>query len=141
MKLKRNLNLIVESSAVSTGDIAFNLIVFFLVCASTQPSDGRRQVLPRSENQAKQTEQKQNLEVAVDRTGVMINAERIPLADFSSRLKRKLQGKQNEDERIVVIKSSKDVPYHHWISITGQIEAAGGIITMQLEEERQVQVQ
>lgn len=140
MKLRRNCNFLVEPASAATGDIAFNLIVFFLVCASTQPDSGRKQLIPSSESQAKQTEQTQNLEVTLDRNSVSVNTERIPLADFPSRIKRRLQGKSKPEDRIVVVKSSKDVPYHHWISITGAIEEAGGIITLQLEEERQVQV-
>lgn len=140
MKLRRNSNFLIEPASAATGDIAFNLIVFFLVCASTQPDSGRKQMLPRSESQAKQTEQTQNLEVSLDRNSVSVNTERIPLTDFPSRIKRKLQGKAKPEDRIVVVKSTKDVPYHHWIAITGAIEEGGGIITLQLEEERSVQV-
>ncbi|MDB5335089.1 MAG: Biopolymer transport protein ExbD/TolR [Planctomycetaceae bacterium] len=141
MKLRRNNNFLIEPASAATGDIAFNLIVFFLVCASTQPDSGRKQILPRSENQQqKQTEQIQNLEVSLDRNSVSINTEKIPLTDFPSRIKRKLQGKAKPEDRIVVVKSTKDVPYHHWIAITGAIEDGGGIITLQLEEERSIQV-
>jgi biopolymer transport protein ExbD len=140
MKLRRNSNFLIEPASAATGDIAFNLIVFFLVCASTQPDSGRKQILPRSESQQKQTEQTQNLEVSLDRNSVSVNTEKIPLTDFASRIKRKLQGKSKPEDRIVVVKSTKDVPYHHWIAITGAIEEGGGIITLQLEEERSVQV-
>ena len=140
MKLRRHSNFLIEPASAATGDIAFNLIVFFLVCASTQPDSGRKQILPRSESQAKQTEQTQNLEVSLDRNSVSVNTEKIPLTDFPSRIKRKLQGKAKPEDRIVVVKSTKDVPYHHWIAITGAIEEGGGIITLQLEEERNVAV-
>ncbi len=140
MKLRRNNNFLIEPASAATGDIAFNLIVFFLVCASTQPDSGRKQILPRSENQQKQTEQTENLEVSIDRNSVSVNTEKIPLTDFPSRIKRKLQGKAKPEDRIVVVKSTKDVPYHHWIAITGAIEEGGGVITLQLEEERNIQV-
>ena len=140
MRLRRNSNFLIEPASAATGDIAFNLIVFFLVCASTQPDSGRKQAIPRAESQAKQTEQSQNLEVSLDRNSVSVNTERIPLTDFPSRIKRKLQGKPKPEDRIVVVKSTKDVPYHHWIAITGAIEEAGGVITLQLEEERSIQV-
>lgn len=133
--------LLVEPAAVATGDIAFNLIVFFLVCASAAPDSGRKQSIPNSESKAQQTEQIQNLEVTIDRTGIAINAERIPITDFPSRIKRLMQGKTRPEDKIVVVKSDKNTPYHHWIAVTGQIEQAGGIITLQLEEERQVLVQ
>ena len=55
MKVRRSTKLLVEPSAVTTGDIAFNLIVFFLVCASAAPDSGRRQNIPRSETTPQQT--------------------------------------------------------------------------------------
>ncbi|MDG2214745.1 MAG: biopolymer transporter ExbD, partial [Verrucomicrobiota bacterium] len=48
MNLKRT-KLLVEPPASATSDIAFILIVFFLVCASVEPDQGRAQTLPRSE--------------------------------------------------------------------------------------------
>jgi len=48
MRLLRKNNLLVEPPSSATGDIAFNLIVFFLVCASVQPDSGRHQTLPRA---------------------------------------------------------------------------------------------
>lgn len=140
MRLRRNNNLLIEPPSVATGDIAFNLIVFFLVCASTQPDSGKRQMLPNSESQQQQTETVQNLEVSLDRNGVSINAEKIPLPDFPSRMRRQLQNKPREEDRIVVVRSAKDTPYFHWITVTSQIEEAGGIITLQVEEEQQVAV-
>ena len=67
---RRTSKLLVEPAAVATGDIAFNLIVFFLVCASTQPDSGRKQDLPRSEQT--KTEQKN----AEHRTGPDAHADR-----------------------------------------------------------------
>jgi hypothetical protein len=39
---------------------------------------------------------------------------------------------------MVVVKSNKDVPYQHWIHVTGMIEKAGGIVALQIEEDREV---
>ncbi|HCA49107.1 MAG TPA: biopolymer transporter ExbD, partial [Planctomycetaceae bacterium] len=33
-----------------------------------------------------------------------------------------------------------DTPYYHWVTVTEMIESAGGIITIQTEEEQQVVV-
>ena len=38
----------------------------------------------------------------------------------------------------IIVKSKQDVPYHHWLLATSMIEDAGGIITIQREEERKV---
>ena len=140
MKLKRSglSKLMVEPAAVATGDIAFNLVIFFLVCAASADDKGRKQVIPSSQNQTQQAEQTRNLEVTIDRNGIAINAKRIPINDFASRIKRDLQGRTRPEDKIVVVKSDKNTPYQTWITVTGQIEEAGGITTLQIEEEKQV---
>lgn len=138
MRPRRGLSkLLVEPAAVATGDIAFNLIVFFLVCASTQPSTGRRQDLPSSE-QAKQAEQNKNIEVSLTRSETMVtlNGDPMKTAEFPARIARLLAQKPRPEDRVVVVKSAADTPYQHWIRITSQIQDAGGNITIQREEQR-----
>jgi len=137
MKVRRGLSkLLVEPASVATGDIAFNLIVFFLVCASTQPDSGRKQDLPKSES--KQQQQSKNIEVMLARLSQTIDGSTVELIDFRNRLRSRLSGVTRDEDRVVVVKSSPDVPYFRWIEITGLIEEAGGIVTLQLEEERTV---
>lgn len=137
MRLRRNSNLLVEPPASATGDIAFNLIVFFLVCASVQPDSGRKQTLPKADETEEQQES-ENIEVAIKRRAVLINGDAVRDEEFFVRIKAKLDAKPNPDEKVVVVKSDKDAPYRYWITITTQIEGAGGIVTLQLEEEQQV---
>src|SRR6185436_18758265 len=109
MKLERRLGkLLVEPPGVATGDIAFNLIVFFLVCASTQPDSGRKQTLPRSEQTAQAQEEQQNLEVKLTRTAVVINGEVATADQFDSLIATKLRGKARPEDRIIIVKSDKD---------------------------------
>jgi biopolymer transport protein ExbD len=144
MKIPRNTSLLIEPPSVATGDIAFNLLVFFLVCASSQPDAGRRQEIPRSEKQ-KQEQKTKNVEVSIARTRLSIGDEGTTLAettldDLPARLRRLLSGKTKPEERIVVVKSTKDTPYRRWIEITGLIEQAGGTITLQMSDEKEVVV-
>ena len=137
---RRSSNLLVEPPSSATGDIAFNLIVFFLVCASVQPDSGRRQVLPRSEETEQKQEKDKNVEVVVKRQVALVNGDVVPAAQFPARLAALLAGKPRPEDKVVVVKSDDDVPYHFWMTVTSQIEDAGGIITLQIEEEREVQV-
>ncbi|MCA9073223.1 MAG: biopolymer transporter ExbD [Planctomycetaceae bacterium] len=139
MKRNRRQNLLIESPASATGDIAFNLIVFFFVCASVQPDSGRKQTLPKSETVEEQKET-ENLKVDLTRDTVSVNSEAVPINKLKSFMKRKLEGKTTPEDRVVIVQSKKDVPYSHWIKATSLIEDAGGIITLQLEEERTVQL-
>jgi biopolymer transport protein ExbD len=140
---RRGNKLLVEPAAVATGDIAFNLIVFFLVCASTQPSSGRKQDLPSSE-QMKTAEQKtDNIELALTRTKtvVSLNGDPVKMEDLRARLARLLAGKSNPEDKVVVVKTKPDVPYEHWIGVTSLVQDLGGSITIQREEEQTVTVQ
>lgn len=140
MKLRRNTQLLIEPPAVATGDIAFNLIVFFLVCASTAPDSGRKQSIPKSENKTEKEQQSENVEVALSRNYnvVQVNGSPIGMPELRSRLSNLLSSKGRAEDRIVIVKSSQDTPYHHWIKVTEEIEAAGGVITLQVEDERTV---
>jgi biopolymer transport protein ExbD len=130
----------VEPPSTATGDIAFNLIVFFLVCASVQPDSGRRQTLPRSETAGEKMPQAEHVEVLLTRTAVAINGDVIRPDRFVPRLKALLAGKALPEDKVVVVKSKPEVPYHHWIKYTTLIEEAGGIITVLREEEQEVHI-
>ncbi len=140
MRPRRSNNLLIEPPSVATGDIAFNLIVFFLVCASAQPDSGRKQTLPRSEEKAKQEQQSKNVEITLTRTTAAINGDLVPQREVLPRLKTLLSGKSRPEDRVVVVKSRPDTPYLFWIDMTALIEEAGGTVTIQREEERTVQV-
>ena len=125
---------------MTTGDIAFNLIIFFLVCASAAPDSGRKQSIPRSEMTKEQEQKTQHIEVQLTRTTMSVNGDTVPAPDFLPHLKTLLAGKSRPEDRVVIVKSRPDVPYHHWITATSLIEEAGGIITIQREEEREVRI-
>lgn len=131
-----------EPPAVLLVDIAFNLLIFFVVCSSTEPESGRKQDIPGSEAKTAEAAQKtENVDVVVTRSTATINGEPVRPREFVSRLKELLKGRSRPEERIVVVKSSPDTPYDHWIDVTGWIEDAGGVITLQMEESREVSVQ
>jgi biopolymer transport protein ExbD len=138
MRIRRSNKLLVEPPASATGDIAFNLIVFFLVCASVQPDSGRRQSIPRSEQQEEKQEDEKHVEVQIKRNVAMINGTVVADNKFVSNLSNLLKNKPREQDRVVVVKSDKEVEWQQWISVTEMIEQSGGIMTIQTEEEREV---
>lgn len=139
-KRYKKQGVLTEPPAMLLVDIAFNLLLFFVCVASNDPTSGRKQEVPRGENKPGQTGPTQNLEVSLTRGTVSINNALVRPDDFFSRLRSLLAGKTRTEDRIVVVRSSQDTPYGFWIQVTGQIEQAGGIITLQLDEEREVQV-
>ncbi len=139
MRKKRlRLSPMVEPPASATGDIAFNLIVFFLVCASVQPDSGREQSLPRSDQESE--EQTENIQVQLTRNAVMLNGAILSQDDFAIALSRSLKGKSRQEDRVVIVQSKPDTPYSHWVIVTEMIEQADGIVTIQTEEVQQIVV-
>ena len=115
--------------------------MFFLVCASVEPDKGRAQTLPRSEPEKEKEKQSQTLEVELTRNAVILNGNPMTPERFSESIALKLADKARDEDKIVAVKSRKEVAYSHWMDITGIIEDAGGVITLQLEETQTVKVE
>ena len=143
MNIRRQNKLLVEPPALATGDIAFNLIVFFLVCASVQPDTGKIQEIPKAEPNKDKKQQSNNIEVALGKNTVVLNGNPVTFDQIRPRLTSLLSARKRPEDKVVVVKTSKqkDTEYDFWIKVTGEIEAAGGVVTLQLEEERVVQTE
>ncbi len=139
MKLKRG-TMLVDPPACASSDIAFTLIIFFLVCAAVQPETGMSQLLPKTEEKADKREQSQNIEVSITPTGIVLNGNPLQLIEFSQRIAAALKAKTREADRIVVVKSAPETPYPIWIAVSQAIDQAGGIITLELESEKTINV-
>ena len=126
MKLKRG-KMLIDPPASASSDIAFILIIFFLVCAAVQPETGLAQVLPKTEEKKEQQEQSKNIEVSITPTSIVLDAA--------------LQKKTRETDRVVVVKSAPNTPYPIWIRVSQVIEQAGGILTLELESKRTITVE
>lgn len=138
MKIRRDNKLLVEPPTLATGDIAFNLIVFFLVCVSIQPDTGRKQTIPKSEQQPEKKNQSKNIEVAIRKNAVLLAGTPVPLETLEKRIKDLMKTKRNEADKVVVVKSADDTPYEFWVEVTGAIERGDGIVTLELEETQTV---
>ena len=69
-------------------DLAFNLLIFFVVCASSvQEQKGKPQQVPSTQSENKPNEVKpQNVEVLITRTAVSLNGADVPLAQLKTKL-------------------------------------------------------
>ena len=137
MKLQRR-KLLVEPPSSAATDIAFILMIFFLVCASVQPGTGREQTIPSSEEQKNQSLPAKNIEISIASSTIIVNGETTPLHQLRRKLDSLLAGKEKDDDRVVIVKSSPSTQYQHWIKVTSIIEQAKGIITLQLEQQETI---
>jgi biopolymer transport protein ExbD len=126
-------------------DMAFNLLIFFVVLADPSSETGRPQQMPSATNEQQPSEQQaQNIKIDLgdpDRSNPLrLNGEPMTLAELPGKLAILLAGKTKPDEKIVAVASAKDTPYGWWIQVTARIEQAGGVVALQLEEEKEVTV-
>lgn len=140
MKLKRG-TLLIEPPGCASSDIAFTLIIFFLVCAAVQPETGVPQTLPKTEAKAEKRDQSQNLEVSITPSSIVLNGSPLQLPEFATRIAAELKQKSREADRIVVVKSSPDTPYPKWMQVSQVIDKAGGILTLELESKETISVE
>ena len=102
MKIQRR-KLLVEPPSSAATDIAFILMIFFLVCASVQPGTGREQTIPRSEEEENQSQQTQNIEVSISPGAVVVDGEPIPTHRLRRKLEAMLAGREKEEDRVVIV--------------------------------------
>src|SRR3954467_1486813 len=76
-------------------DLAFNLLIFFVVCASSaQEQKGKPQQVPSTQSEAKPSDAKpQNVEVAITRTTVSLNGAVVPLPELRAKVAALLANK------------------------------------------------
>ena len=139
MKLKRG-QLLVDPPSSASSDIAFILIIFFLVCASVQPEDGHDQKLPRAEPQEEEQKQTKNLEVSITPNSIVLNGAPLNESNFPNRIRKELEERKREEDRVVILKSSPQTPYTRWIAVSQIIDQAGGLLTLEVTEEKSIQV-
>ena len=139
MKLKRG-KMLVDPPECASSDIAFTLIIFFLVCAAVQPETGMSQVLPKAEEKSQERDQSKNLEVSITASSIVLNGSPLQLPEFTRRIAAELKTKTRDQDRIVVVKSSPDTPYPAWIGVSRAIDGAGGILTLEVESEKTIQI-
>ncbi|MDB4745312.1 biopolymer transporter ExbD, partial [bacterium] len=110
MKLQRG-KLLVDPPASASSDIAFILIIFFLVCAAVQPETGVAQILPKTEEKKDKQDQSKNLEVSITPTSIVLNGSPLALPEFTQRITAALKQKTRDADRIVTVKSAPNTPY------------------------------
>jgi biopolymer transport protein ExbD len=124
-----------EIPLTSTADVAFLLLVFFLVAASSGTDAGRNLDLPSTEQAQEQKQEQQNLEVTV-KPDVFVVADREieQLDELAAAIRDFLADKTTPEERLVLITSDDSVTYQRWSDAVSAIEQAGGIPAPQIEE-------
>ncbi len=120
-------------------DIAFLLIIFFILATSLMQPKGRRIDMPASsESQSK--EEKKNLTIDVQPSAILFgrseeNMGEVTEEELSLELSKLKLAEKKEEDRMVVVKTGKGVPYSQFFKVMTAVSRAGGMATLLQEEE------
>jgi len=123
MHLNRRQKSDPEIPTSSMADIAFLLIVFFLVTTTMNQDKGIGMQLPPA-GESKKIQKKNICNIWVNESGqILINLEdEVPL----SRLRANIQQRLAANEKLIVsLKASEETPYESFISVLDEIKLAG----------------
>ncbi len=112
-------------------DIAFLLLIFFILTTTMVKTAGSRLTIPAGVHDPSRAEEKQlivNLKAAEIYYGE--RAERLTLDEFRARLLSEGLLAREASRRIVVLDSTGDVPYEHYFQVVATIAKAGGVVAL-----------
>ncbi len=133
MKFKRR-KLEVIPPYVAMADIAFNLVLFFLILAKTQ-DDSHIQWTPVKDVGAKQV-LNAKVSITVDRDNkVYLNGQQIGIREMADRVGQEL-GDKPVNERTVLLKIDKNTLAATFEPIMEAVSQAGGEVVHVIEEEQ-----
>ena len=87
---------------ISLADIAWQIIIFFLLAATFAKNDSLNLELPGASSDRSKSAAP-NVTVQAGETALLVNGERIAFESLEGRIKQMLAGKKSETERAVVV--------------------------------------
>jgi biopolymer transport protein ExbD len=132
---QRRGRILTDSNLVSMGDIAFQLIVFFMVAATFARSMSMNVELPSGDDDAVQDDGK-SITVQAGASAIAINEQPVELPQLEERLAVMLKDRAEGVDRVVVLVTSDDIPFQRHAAIMHTIRRAGGVVAVMYEEEQ-----
>lgn len=122
MKIKRTLQATSEMNMASSSDIAFLLIIFFLVTSSFIFKDGLPLILPDKSKRPKVVENKDITTIVVKENDIIkFNDRTIYMEDLNRELRILMQKKP---DAIILLKIEKNVIYQKVIDVIDILKSA-----------------
>ena len=122
----------VEVPTDSFGDIAFLLIIFFLLATSLMQTRGVLANMPAGEKSDQAADKTPS--IVVKEGSIALNDKAVTLAELKRELRRMKLPAREEARRVVVLEAAGRVPYQQYFEVMTAIAGEGGVIAMATEE-------
>lgn len=129
MKLRRKEKSNLDIDTRSFADVAFLLIVFFILATTFQQPFGHEMEIPAGESGESEDEQ---LTVNLKKNEIYFGeeSEKITLEELRKRLEEKNFPEKSEEERMVIVESGREVQWDHYFDVVMTITEAGGVLAL-----------
>ena len=121
-------------SLSSFSDIAFLLIIFFILATTLVQVSGVINEIPAGE-QSQSNEDLESPTVKLEDDRMLFNEKQIEMPELRSRLADLKLHEKSEDEKVVLLEASGNVKYQSYFDVMASISAAGGVTAIMQEEE------
>jgi len=119
---------------ISLADIAWQIIIFFLIASTFTHHDSLNVAMPSAGPLAAAAMNK-TITIEVAENALAVNGVPVPVGELESYLTGLLTGLKEEQERAVVVKPADDLSFQRNADVLFAIQKAGGIAV--ISEERQ----
>src|SRR5260221_598521 len=120
---------------MSLADIAWQLIIFFLVTSTFTKDESLNIELPNSSAEAGIEQTEDTLTVQAGEASLTLNGEALELGDLEARLRAALAGRATDAERAVVLLPGDDLTFERNLLILRAIKLAGGVPAIMQENQ------
>jgi len=116
-------------------DVAFLLIIFFLVTTNFLKQKGIRLELPNTEKSEETTDKKKkNVELRVTSTDFLLNDTKVADGELEKEINKALKDAESDADKIVIMKSDKGASYDRFILANDILQRTQAIITIEVTE-------
>jgi biopolymer transport protein ExbD len=120
---------------ISLADIAWQLIIFFLITSTFIRNESLNIELPSSSAEAGIEQQEDTLTVQAGEATLTLNGETLVLDELEARLRAALAGRSGDAQRAVVLLPGDDLTFERNLLILRAIKQAGGVPAIMQESE------
>ena len=113
----------------SFSDIAFLLIIYFLVATTLVKVKSITSDLPSGEKSS-QTQSDKTPTIQLRGGQIMFNDKKMDLAELNKRLAALDLAEQEGQKRVILLESAKDTPYQNYFQALAAISANGGVVAL-----------
>jgi biopolymer transport protein ExbD len=118
---------------ISLADIAWQIIIFFLLAATFAKNDSLNLEIPGASSD-KTKSAAPTITVQAGENAILVNGDRIAPEQLEGRIKQLLAGKKSEAERAVIVLAKNDLPFQQHVDVMYAVQRAGGILVMSEEQ-------